>query len=673
MNRITEQRLEFDKIKEIWAGFAMTEAAKKQIYEMEPCLEERTLRRWQRETTEARLLIEKCGNPPLVSFEGIPHLLDVAEKEGCLTPEQLEAVGDTLVAIKRLKAYLNLGKAREISLAFYEENLAACDEVREQIRLQIRGGRVDDNATRVLAEVRSELANQEVKMREKAEQIMRSNKECMADSFLTTRSGRICVPVKKDFRSRIGGSVLDKSATGSTVFIEPTAVGRYYEQIQLLKIDEENEEMRIRYELTALILNELEAFRQNMKTVEMLDFAFSKGKLSLEYGGVEPRINTDRRISLKDARHPLMDRRVSVPLQFEIGGDIRGIIITGPNTGGKTVSIKTVALNSMMAQCGLHVACEEADICMNANYLCDIGDGQNLAENLSTFSAHLKNILGILAEVSEESLVVMDELGSGTDPAEGMGIAIAVLEELKKSGALFLVTTHYPEVKQYARNESAVINARMGFDRENLKPTYQLIIGEAGESCAFAIAKRLGMAEDMLAVAARAAYGSRTKNDQSGVVQMEMESHRDEDRILGGADPGDEGTPGRTAENTAGSPKKNIRQKSSHKIQKIKEPKNNQEQARKFNLGDSVMVYPDRKIGIVCETANEKGVLRVQLQDRKIWISHKRIKLHVAAEELYPADYDFSIIFDTVENRKMRHQMDRKFVEEGEIRYEEDT
>ena len=175
MNRITEQRLEFDKIKEIWAGFAMTEAAKKQIYEMEPCLEERTLRRWQRETTEARLLIEKCGNPPLVSFEGIPHLLDVAEKEGCLTPEQLEAVGDTLVAIKRLKAYLNLGKAREISLAFYEENLAACDEGREQIRLQLRGGRVDDNATRVLAEVRNELANQEVKMREKAEQIMRSN------------------------------------------------------------------------------------------------------------------------------------------------------------------------------------------------------------------------------------------------------------------------------------------------------------------------------------------------------------------------------------------------------------------------------------------------------------------------------------------------------------------
>ena len=685
----TEQTLEFDKIKEIWAGFAMTEAAKEQIWKMEPCLDERTLRGWQRDTTEARLLIEKCGNPPLVSFEGIPHLLEVAEKEGCLTAEQLEAVGDTLVAVKRLKAYLNLGKAREISLAFYEENLAACDEVREQIRLQIRGGRVDDNATRMLADIRSELTAEETKMRVKAEQVMRSNKDCMADSFLTTRSGHICVPVKKDFRSRISGSVLDKSATGSTVFIEPTAAGKHYDMIQLLKIDEENEEMRIRYELTALLLDEMESFRQNMKTVEKLDFAFSKGKLSLEYDGIEPKINTERRIALKNARHPLMDKRVSVPLQFSIGGDIRGIIITGPNTGGKTVSIKTVALNSMMAQCGLHVACEEADICMNANYLCDIGDGQNLSENLSTFSAHLKNILEILSAVSDESLVVMDELGSGTDPAEGMGIAVAVLEELKKSGALFLVTTHYPEVKQYASNESAVINARMGFDREKLRPTYQLIIGEAGESCAFAIAKRLGMPEEMLAVAARAAYGSNRSEAGQGEMRKTAERRPGERQSVGRQDAehqsmeqnvGQRGAAhqdigqsvGRQDADHQSMEQSAKSQRAPRKIQKIKPPKNNQEQARKFNLGDSVMVYPDRKIGIVCETANEKGVLRVQLQDRKIWINHKRIKLHVAAEELYPEDYDFSIIFDSVENRKMRHQMDRKFVEGGEIRYEGD-
>ena len=202
-----------------------------------------------------------------------------------------------------------------------------------------------------------------------------------------------------------------------------------------------------------------------------------------------------------------MDRAVNVPLQFEIGGQTRGIVITGPNTGGKTVAIKTVMLNCMMAQCGLHVTCGEADICMNSSYLCDIGDGQNLSENLSTFSAHIKNVLTVLGEINRESFVIMDEMGSGTDPAEGMGIAIAILEELRKSGATFLVTTHYPEVKEYAAKAEGIINARMTLDKETLRPTYQMVIGEAGESCAFYIADRLGMPSEMLTVAIEAAYG----------------------------------------------------------------------------------------------------------------------------------------------------------------------
>ena len=185
---------------------------------------------------------------------------------------------------------------------------------------------------------------------------------------------------------------------------------------------------------------------ESREMMEKLDFIFSKGKLSMDMDAVEPAVNTERKIFLKDGRHPLMPKTICVPLQFSIGEDVNGIVITGPNTGGKTVAIKTVALNCMMAQCGLHVTCKEANICMNSNYLCDIGDGQNLSQNLSTFSAHITNVLQILREVGKESLVIMDELGSGTDPAEGMGIAITILEELRKSGCLFLVTTHYPEV-----------------------------------------------------------------------------------------------------------------------------------------------------------------------------------------------------------------------------------
>lgn len=373
---------------------------------------------------------------------------------------------------------------------------------------------------------------------------------------------------------------------------------------------------------------------ENAAMVEKLDFIFSKGKLSIDLNAVEPSMNTERRIVLKDAKHPLMDKAIHVPLQFKIGENIRGIVITGPNTGGKTVAIKTVMLNCMMAQCGLHVTCKEADICMNSAYLCDIGDGQNLQENLSTFSAHIKNVLEILGEVNKDSFVIMDELGSGTDPAEGMGIAVAILEELRKSGANFLVTTHYPEVKEYADKAQNIINARMTFDKETLRPTYQMVIGEAGESCAFYIADRLGMPKEMLKTAIHAAYG------EEAVCGYRFQQ-----------------------ENTA------IEKKNHSRIVKTKK-QNHKKLSSEYKLGDSVMVYPDKKIGIVCEPVNEKGVLRVQLQDKKIWINHKRVKLQVSASELYPEDYDFSIIFDTVGNRKKRHDMERKYTEET-IEWEE--
>lgn len=250
---------------------------------------------------------------------------------------------------------------------------------------------------------------------------------------------------EKEYKYKIPGSVIDKSSTGSTYFVEPVGVAKYFEELQMLQIEEENEVYQILYTLTAMVADAVGSLYENMKLMEKLDFIFSKGKLSLDLNCVAPLINTDRRIVLESARHPLMDETVSVPLQFRLGETERGIVITGPNTGGKTVAIKTVMLNCLMAQCGLHVTCKKADICMNSAFLCDIGDGQNLSENLSTFSAHIKNVLSVLSTVNKDSFVIMDELGSGTDPAEGMGIAIAILEELRKSGANFLVTTHYPE------------------------------------------------------------------------------------------------------------------------------------------------------------------------------------------------------------------------------------
>lgn len=631
----TEHLLEFDKVKEFWSDFALTEQAKEKIKTVTPCLSEIELLAKQRETTEARRLIEKEGNPPLVSLKGIRELLIIAEKEGCFQAAQLEEIGIALVAVKRLKDYLNRCKSYQVSLAYYEENLDHIETVKEQIQMQIRNGKVDDYASKLLRTLRAGIETAENKMREKADAVIRTKKEYMSDSFSTIRNGHICIPVKKEHKLKISGSIIDKSATGSTLFIEPTVVAKYYEELQSLRIEEENEERRILYTLTATVAEYTEVFLNNIQTIETLDFIFSKGKLSLAMDGIEPEINTERRIILKNARHPLMDKKNCVPLQFEIGTHgVRGVVITGPNTGGKTVALKTVALNSIMAQSGLHVTCQGADICMNSNFLCDIGDGQNLSENLSTFSAHITNVLFILRNVNKESLVIMDELGSGTDPTEGMGIAVAILEELKKSGALFLVTTHYPEVKQYAGKEEAIVNAKMTFDKESLKPLYQLVIGEAGESCAFYIAQRLGMPVSMLTRAAKAAYG----NDKDIFLNDKQD--------------------------------KNKEKLSLPRIKKKRKEQKGQEQV--FCLGDSVMVYPDKKIGIICQTVNEKGALRVQLSNKKIWINHKRVKLLVAATELYPENYDFSIIFDTVENRKLRHTMERKHVEHEMIVREEE-
>lgn len=630
----TEKILEFDRIKEKLAELACTEKARLQIQELKPSLSELEVKAFQRETTEARKMIEICGNPPVTALQGVDEWIEFASKGGCLTPRQLEQISMVLAAVRRLKDYLSRGKEHEIGLAYYEENLDGLDDIREELGSKIRNERVDDYASKTLKSLREAIDRAETKMHEKADTILKANKQYMADNFSTLRNGRICVPVKKEYKFKIQGSVIDKSSTGSTLFMEPLQVARLYDEVQELKIDEENEEIRILYTLSSILSDKEEIIRSNSRTVEKLDFIFAKGKLSLEQEGIQPEINTDRHIRIKNGRHPLMDKAVNIPLNFEIGNGINGVIITGPNTGGKTVAIKTVALNCMMAQCGLHVPCEEAEICMNNAILCDIGDGQNLSENLSTFSAHITNFLDILKKAGRDSLVVMDELGSGTDPAEGMGIAIAILEELKKSKALFLATTHYPEVKEYARRTEGIINARMTFDKESLRPLYQLVIGEAGESCAFYIAGKLGMPGYMLSRAAKAAYGSEGETKIEGMA-------------------GYEGL-----------------KKSSHpKIQKIKKAVT-QKEAKKYRIGDSVMVYPEKKIGIICRMADEKGMLQVQMKKEKRWVSHKRIKLHVAAEQLYPEDYDFSIIFDSVEKRKAQHDMKRKYVD-AELTYEE--
>ncbi len=630
MNNIINT-LEFNKIIDKLKEYTLTKAGKDKLDQLKPILSERELKHELHETTEARIILDKLGLPPLISLEQMHDILITANQGGCLTPEQLEYVVLVLNSVRRLKDFLNRGKQLEVSLPYYEGQLKDLEYISNEINEKIRGSKVDDFASKTLKNLRQEIERIDNKMRTKADSILKNNKECFSDSFVTTRNGRICLPVKKDFRFKISGSVIEKSSTGATLFVEPTGVGAMYDELINLKLDAENEERRILYLLTEMVIEEKDAFEENIRIIEKLDYIFAKGKLSYDMDGVEPTICTHREIKIVKGRHPFIDGEKCVPLDFQIGGEVHGVIITGPNTGGKTVAIKTVGLLSIMAQSGLHVPCEEGVFTMNSQVLCDIGDGQNITENLSTFSAHITNVLDILKHLNEQTLVIMDELGSGTDPTEGMGIAIAVLEELNKSKCFFVVTTHYPEIKTYAQITNHIINARMAFNRETLRPLYRLEIGEAGESCALYIAKELGMPSSMLKRAALAAYDT---EELDFIYDVEKEMV---DRV------------------------------STPKILKEKQGKKGKELTSVFQIGDSVMILPDKKIGIVCKPINEEGVLQVQLKGKKIWINHKRVKLQVRATELYPEDYDFSIVFDSVEVRKARHNMSRKYSPEIQI------
>ena len=397
-------------------------------------------------------------------------------------------------------------------------------------------------------------------------------------------------------------------------------------------------------------------------------------------------ISTQRKIEIINGRHPLLNAENIVPLNFKIGGAIKGVVITGPNTGGKTVALKTIGLLSIMAQSGLHVPVEGGCLTMNNYVLADIGDGQSISENLSTFSSHMTNIISILTITDDQSLVLLDELGSGTDPAEGMGLAVAIIEELVQRNCLFVATTHYPEIKELAKCTKGLVNARMAFDLQSLMPLYKLEIGEAGESCALYIAKRLGLPQKIIDRAGIAAYSNSADSGANATGSSSAHSggnatHSTTNtgtisttagtcslahmhKTTYGSTTAGTCSPAHAHNSTDGSTTSGTCPSNADSDRRIKPkqalPLGVTARSSKFNIGDSVMVYPQKMIGIVFQTANERGEIGVQIKGKKIMISHKRLKLHVCASELYPDDYDFSIVFESVENRKKRHSMERK-------------
>lgn len=630
INAITT--LEYNIILDRLAGLALSQTAREKLLLLRPTLSERECRGRMRDTTEAVAILNNLGTPPLATMQELDMLLELASKGAMLTAEQLTAIATFITSCNRMKGYLKKAEPLEVGIASYGGSLDPLTELYGELDRSIRSGAVDDRASPTLRDIRRKMEGTHSSIKTKLETMLRGKKEWFADGYVTTRNGHFVLPVKKEYKNQVSGAVIDISGTGGTCFIEPTAVRKLQEELSMLQLSEENEIRKILYTLTALVDEHMSQLKINRDCMETLDIVFAKAKLAAQMKAIPVPMTTDGKLKIVAGRHPLLDADRCVPLDFEIGGGVSGVVITGPNTGGKTVALKTVGLLSLMAQSGLHLPVGEGTtLAMRSSILCDIGDGQSISENLSTFSAHITNIIDILQNVTPESLVLLDELGSGTDPAEGMGIAVAILAELRRLGCLFVATTHYPEIKEFARDTEGLINARMEFNKESLEPLYRLQIGEAGESCALYIAKRLGFPSHMLARAQSEAY------EQHEAVAVEpppvpADTHRP--RILKDTAPREAPIHGAT-----------------------------------FTMGDSVML-PAKEIGIVYAPANEQGEVTVQVQGKKMLINHKRLKLVTAASELYPPDYDFSIVFDTVENRKARHKMDKGHNPDLIIRYE---
>ncbi len=630
--------LEYDLILRMLCDLAQCEKAKEKCLALSPSLNEREAKRRIEETTQARRIVEAAGTPPLAAMAEIDRLIVLIEAGDMLLPEQLERFAQFIATSRRLKQYLRRAESTGSEIAFYGGALSDMPELQAEIERCIRNAQVDDRASGALSDIRRKMQSAAEQIKAKLNALLSKNKAWFSDSFVAMRGSHYTLPVKREHKNDVPGAVIEISNTGGTVFIEPNSVVRLQQELAALEIEEDAEVRRVLYTLTALVADALGQIRRNIEAMEILDFLFARAALSLKMKASPVMLTAGREIAIHNGRHPLLEGESAVPLDFALGMDnnTRGIVITGPNTGGKTVALKTVGLLSLMAQSGLHVPADENSVFpLRDLVLCDIGDGQSIAENLSTFSSHMKNIIEILGMATEDSLVLLDELGSGTDPAEGMGLAVAILEELRLRGCLFVATTHYPEVKEFAQEREGLRNARMAFDRQNLKPLYRLEMGEAGESCALYIAERLGMPERILRNAGRAAYGGGRAAAEP--VDFFFES---------GAPPEHRGA---------------------SVLIKDEPEKQVSTRAQRFQIGDSVMVYPQKEIGLVYAAANEMGEVGVQIKREKKLVPHKRIKLYIPAAELYPDDYDFSIVFDTVANRKARHLMGKRHVENNAV------
>ncbi|HZK25986.1 MAG TPA: endonuclease MutS2 [Thermoclostridium sp.] len=505
MNEKVIKVLEYNKIIEKLKDSASSALGKGLAEQLKPFTSYEEVIQAQNETTDAVTCVLRKGTPPLGGIHEVRSFIRRAQSSGMLNPGELLMIADVLRASRKLKGYITQDK---IELNETNSIYALCSSLGTNRTLEDRlnqsiesEDRLSDYASSALASIRRNIRRMQDSIKDKLNSITRSsqNKKYMQDAVVTLRGDRYVIPVKQEHRNQIPGLVHDMSSSGATLFVEPMAVVEANNEIRQLQNKEEQEVERILMELTGEVANIGDMLLGNVQLLAQIDFAFAKAKLSLTMDAVEPVINKGCRIVIKKGRHPLIDPKEVVAVDISLGEDFSTMVITGPNTGGKTVTLKTTGLFVLMTQAGLHIpAAERSEMGVFRKVFADIGDEQSIEQSLSTFSSHMTNIVSILKEVDDGSLVLFDELGAGTDPTEGAALAIAILERLTNQGIRTMATTHYSELKLYAMTTPGVQNACCEFDVETLRPTYRLLVGIPGKSNAFAISKRLGLDDGII-------------------------------------------------------------------------------------------------------------------------------------------------------------------------------
>lgn len=499
-------RLEFNKILDKLEKYCITYIGKSKALELQPFSSKLAVETALNETSLALQLIYRKGSIPIEEFNNIEIYVKNLQSNNCISAKALLDIATVLRISRMLREYFFDDETFDLScfsiLQEYFSNLYVNNNIEEKIFSSIIDeNNIADDASKVLSSLRRNRKRLEQDVRDKLSNFVHSStySKYIMDSIITIRNDRFVIPIKEEFKDKISGSILDISASGSTVYMEPSVIYELNNKINSIKTEEAIEIEKILRNLSIMLFPIAAHLKNNVEIIGLLDFIFAKAKYSKEISGISPIINDNKFINLINARHPLISPDTVVPIDISIGDKYTSLLITGPNTGGKTATLKTTGLLTIMALSGLHIpAKESSSIYVFDNVFADIGDEQSIQESLSTFSSHMLNIIDILNLATTNSLILLDELGSGTDPVEGSSLAISILERFHKIGTLTLATTHYPELKNYALITEGFENASSDFDVENLRPTYKLLIGVPGKSNAFAISRNLGLPEDIL-------------------------------------------------------------------------------------------------------------------------------------------------------------------------------